>query len=536
VRVEGNQAFKTLKPFPIPLAEILQSGISDVGISTKSVFGQARWKILPELELAGGARYTDEVRDYIGTDFTTGVAIPVPVLVPTVQSHTVSPEVTLTYKPTDDLTFFGSLKRGFKSGSFDTATPPTLIPPPGLPQDKAFGDEKVQGGEIGMKSRWLDHRLDVELTAYDYRYSGLQVGAIIPVAGAVPVTRTINAGAALVYGLEGKVIYDPPEIEGLTLHAAADWNRGRFKTLNNVPCYGGQSIAAGCNEVFSTATGGFTAQNQSGLAMVRAPDWQVNFGFDYEMSINSDLTFVFSNNTQYSSKYVTGLGAVFYQPAFFKTNVSMTLQIDDDTWEVAFIGKDLNDELTTGNCSNSNARGGLLGFQSTGGSPLSFPGLDVGPDTVGCWMDRGRELWLQVTYKFRGGEPAPATTPYVPPPPAPPAVARSYMVFFDFDKSDLTPDAVKIVDQAAANAAPAKATTITVTGHTDTVGSDAYNMRLGKRRAESVAAQLEKDGIPSSEIVLISKGKRDLLVPTKDGVREPQNRRVTIVYDGGPMS
>jgi outer membrane protein OmpA-like peptidoglycan-associated protein len=106
------------------------------------------------------------------------------------------------------------------------------------------------------------------------------------------------------------------------------------------------------------------------------------------------------------------------------------------------------------------------------------------------------------------------------------------MVFFDFDKSDLTPEAVSIVDQAAKNAAPAKATEITVTGHTDTVGSDAYNMRLGKRRAESVAAQLEKDGIPSSEIVLVSKGKRDLLVPTKDGVREPQNRRVTIVYDG----
>ncbi len=113
---------------------------------------------------------------------------------------------------------------------------------------------------------------------------------------------------------------------------------------------------------------------------------------------------------------------------------------------------------------------------------------------------------------------------------------KSYLVFFDFNKSDLTPQAVSIVNQAAANAGPAKVTQLTVTGHTDTVGSDAYNMRLSRRRAESVAAQLEKDGIASSEIEIVAKGKRDLLVPTADGVKEPQNRRVQIVYDNGPTS
>jgi iron complex outermembrane receptor protein len=129
------------------------------------------------------------------------------------------------------------------------------------------------------------------------------------------------------------------------------------------------------------------------------------------------------------------------------------------------------------------------------------------------------------------GEPA---TAYTPPPVVAPAIARSYMVFFDFNTSDLTPQAVQIVDQAARNAGPAKVTEVTVTGHTDTVGSDAYNMRLSRRRAESVAAELEKQGIPASEIQIVAKGKRDLLVPTGDGVREPQNRRVHIVYDGGP--
>jgi outer membrane protein OmpA-like peptidoglycan-associated protein len=151
-----------------------------------------------------------------------------------------------------------------------------------------------------------------------------------------------------------------------------------------------------------------------------------------------------------------------------------------------------------------------------------------------------RMFGFSVKYRFSEGSGAEETSaPYTPPPvvaPAPAPVARSYMVFFDFNKSDLTPEATSIVDQAAKNATPAKATTLTVTGHTDTVGSAAYNMRLSKRRAESVAAELEKDGIPSSEIAIVAKGKTDLLVPTKDGVREPQNRRVTIVYDAGPTS
>jgi len=146
-----------------------------------------------------------------------------------------------------------------------------------------------------------------------------------------------------------------------------------------------------------------------------------------------------------------------------------------------------------------------------------------------------RMFGFSLKYRFEPNkEETAAAAAYTPPPAVAPAPSapKSYLVFFDFNKSDLTPQAVSIVNQAAANAGPAKVTQLTVTGHTDTVGSDAYNMRLSRRRAESVAAQLEKDGIPSSEIAIVAKGKRDLLVPTADGVKEPQNRRVQIVYDG----
>src|ERR1700744_1477051 len=110
-------------------------------------------------------------------------------------------------------------------------------------------------------------------------------------------------------------------------------------------------------------------------------------------------------------------------------------------------------------------------------------------------------------------------------------VPHSYLVFFDFNKSNLTAEATKIVDQAATDATAGQATQIVVTGYTDTVGSDAYNRRLSKRRALSVQAELAKQGVPADAVAIYAKGKHDLLVPTKDGVKEPQNRRASIAFD-----
>jgi len=109
------------------------------------------------------------------------------------------------------------------------------------------------------------------------------------------------------------------------------------------------------------------------------------------------------------------------------------------------------------------------------------------------------------------------------------AMARSYLVFFGFDKSDLTPEAQRIVRTAALNTQEAPVTRIDVTGHTDRAGPAAYNNRLSQRRATTVKRELMANGVPEKDIVIYAKGETDPLVPTADGVREPQNRRVEIV-------
>jgi outer membrane protein OmpA-like peptidoglycan-associated protein len=114
--------------------------------------------------------------------------------------------------------------------------------------------------------------------------------------------------------------------------------------------------------------------------------------------------------------------------------------------------------------------------------------------------------------------------------PAPkPEAQRAFQVFFDFNKSDITSDAAAIIAQAAQTAVSGHIAKIEVTGHTDTVGTVKYNQKLSERRAAAVKAELIKDGVSGDSIDTIGVGKTGLLVPTPDGVREPQNRRAEIV-------
>ena len=116
-----------------------------------------------------------------------------------------------------------------------------------------------------------------------------------------------------------------------------------------------------------------------------------------------------------------------------------------------------------------------------------------------------------------------------PPSPGMAGAPDTYLVFFDWNKSNLTPEAFGIIRTAAANAKKSPGGKIDITGYADTSGPADYNLKLSKRRADAVKAELVRQGIAGKNITTVGKGETELLVPTPDGVREPQNRRAKIL-------
>jgi outer membrane protein OmpA-like peptidoglycan-associated protein len=122
-----------------------------------------------------------------------------------------------------------------------------------------------------------------------------------------------------------------------------------------------------------------------------------------------------------------------------------------------------------------------------------------------------------------------AAPPAAPPPPPPVVSPPSFMVFFDWDRSNLSAQALNTIKQAAGAYKAKGNARITATGHTDTTGSEAYNMALSLRRANAVKDALVREGVPATAIAVVGRGMQGLLVQTGPNVREPQNRRVEIV-------
>jgi outer membrane protein OmpA-like peptidoglycan-associated protein len=107
--------------------------------------------------------------------------------------------------------------------------------------------------------------------------------------------------------------------------------------------------------------------------------------------------------------------------------------------------------------------------------------------------------------------------------------ARNFMLFFANDRATLSPDSEVVVREAAAAAKANPDARVTVAGHADTTGNSAYNQTLSQRRADAVRDELVKDGLNPASIAVVGRGEDALLVSTKDGIYEPQNRRVEII-------
>ena len=110
--------------------------------------------------------------------------------------------------------------------------------------------------------------------------------------------------------------------------------------------------------------------------------------------------------------------------------------------------------------------------------------------------------------------------------PQPPA---QFTLFFIDGRDEFTDASRPLIDRLFAEIASRPVPDVLVIGHTDSVGSDAFNDALSKQRGEVVRKALMARGVAAENIVVVGRGKREPVVPTADGVAEPRNRRVEIL-------
>jgi iron complex outermembrane recepter protein len=205
--------------------------------TTFAAFGQVQWKVTPKLELDAGARYTRETKDsqfvqpYVISAYQPVFRQNHPIAA-TQSFNDLSPEVTLTYTPRDNLTAFVGYKQGFKSGGFsgsalDSAIGNTTV------ADLAFAPERVIGFEGGLRTLLFDRTLRLAVGAYRYTYSDLQID-YFDAAKIQFITK--NAASSLAQGLEFEAEWKPLPLPSLTLRGTLNYNRARYRDFADAPC------------------------------------------------------------------------------------------------------------------------------------------------------------------------------------------------------------------------------------------------------------------------------------------------------------
>jgi iron complex outermembrane receptor protein len=385
---------------------------------TYAVFGQAIWDIVKNVELTAGARYTHEIKSsYFEQPYVWpplyGIFVPYDPANPasSIGAHQVfgnwSPEVTLTYKPSANVTLYGAYKTGYKSGGFSNSA---ILSTGTLPGDLEFKPETAKGFEGGIKTILLDHQLRFNVDVFDYLYSNLQVDFFnTPTFNYI----TLNAASARTYGVEYQAEFAPKAIPGLTLHVDGAYNNSHYDQFESPCSPAGITYEQGCNALrvvnpndtyfFSSNCGSAAVNcnfmNVNGRTTALAPRWTAVVGGDYSRPIAAKVKLGLAANMRVSSGYVANpfpsdvAEQVDYQPAYTTFDAVLSLGSLDDRWTLSLIGRNLtNTFIETGT-------GGLPLSGGTTGCRVSACGPQLISDQ-GAVVENPRTVALQLSVKY----------------------------------------------------------------------------------------------------------------------------------------
>ncbi len=341
--------------------------------SAYSLAGQIMWTPVENIEVSVGGRFSDEEKDRVA--FINGTSVPL-----TYDSEdwdNFSPELTVAYYPNDEWMIYGSYKEGFKSGGFDASFGAAAR------DDVPYDQEEVDGFEFGAKGLMLEGTLSVNAVIYSYEYDGLQVSTF---DSATTSLRVRNATSADVQGIELDFNWQTA-IDGLRLSGNFVYNDteyGQFLTQ----CFGGQTIAQGCNEGFNPATGAFSAQNIKGDRLVLAPEAVANLALEYEAMFANGWRLGAWINWRWTDEYDAYAGG---PPQSVQDSVSTfdaSVSLSNENWSIAVKGRNLSDEIKLLRTTDTPVTGSGTG--TAGGMAAD----------LAAHLTRGREVLFQLTYRL----------------------------------------------------------------------------------------------------------------------------------------
>lgn len=417
INVPDNSLLRLLNP---SFAGIDTQRFANQESDSWAVFGQATWNVTDALRLILGARYTEEDKEATKrqTHFLAGTALP-----PTDPSGTVpnvywginplfgafaiepyaeidgdrsedalTPLATIQYDWGDDVMLYATYTEGFKAGGFDIRSNGhpdpdvvnacrlnTAVSPPVCAQDIVgvfeFEDEEATSYEMGAK--WaIGNTAELNAAMYFTEYTNLQTSQFDGVLG----FNVTNAGEAEIYGVELDGRW--AATDNLTLSGAIAYLDFEYTDFKNNQCYFGQQVldpgAVQADGVTCDATGKRKEYTPEYSGFVSA-DWVMPVGDSLEFRTIVDLVF--------SDDYIFNptLDPRSEQDAYANWNLRLSLGAADGTWDVAFIGKNLNDEDVVTYGGEAPLAGAL-----TGGTGMAYY----------KFLDRPRTYAVQASYRF----------------------------------------------------------------------------------------------------------------------------------------
>ena len=246
-------------------------------------------------------------------------------------------EITIRHELTNDISIYGAYKQGWKSGGFSNSG--ILGVASGSASDFTFAPEEVDGFELGLKGLFWNGSLSLEAEAFSYSFEGLQVDFFNAVVWS---NVTYNAGTAETEGLELSAVWNPENIDGLTLSGSILFLESGYKDFV-APCYAGQKPVNGC-DIF--IPGSIPQQQLGGKDRLLAPDFSGYVGVNYERPIGQDLMFGSTINLQFKGDHSF---SEFDHPnaeqkGYELLDAGLRIGSQNGKWQLALIGKNLTEE------------------------------------------------------------------------------------------------------------------------------------------------------------------------------------------------